>query len=225
MDIKLKNAKKIYTLKDKTIKALDDINLNLDIEKRTVLIGPSGCGKSTLLRILSSLSLLTSGSIEKNSIKTSLVFQNPRLIPWLNLRENVAFAMKDGKDYEIIDYWIKTMGLWDFRSFYPSKLSGGMKARVALARAFSYPHNFLLMDEPFASLDEITKEKLEINLLSYMNKKKSGFLFVTHDLEEALRLGQRVLIMKDGKMLSDFNLANNSIENLKLTFKKIVLGG
>lgn len=116
------------------------------------------------------------------------------------------------------------MGLEGFEKAYPSQLSGGMKARVSLARALIFPNNFMLLDEPFASLDEISKERLEMELLSYMKIKNSGFLFVSHDLEEALNLGQRLIIMKKGKIVSDFNLEDEKIskEILRDKFKKII---
>ncbi|WP_049690351.1 ABC transporter ATP-binding protein [Anaerococcus jeddahensis] len=212
---------KTYKIEDKEIKALDKINLKLDPQKRNVLIGPSGCGKSTLLKALGGLLEIDSGKILNNGIKTSLVFQNPRLLPWLNLEENILFSNPDQK---LSQKWIKIMGLEGFEKAYPSQLSGGMKARVSLARALIFPNNFMLLDEPFASLDEISKERLEMELLSYMKIKNSGFLFVSHDLEEALNLGQRLIIMKKGKIVSDFNFEDEKIskEILRDKFKKII---
>lgn len=212
---------KTYKIEDKKIKALDKINLKLDPQKRNVLIGPSGCGKSTLLKALGGLLEIDSGEILNHGIKTSLVFQNPRLLPWLNLEENIMFS---NPDQRLCQKWIKIMGLEGFEKAYPSQLSGGMKARVSLARALIFPNNFMLLDEPFASLDEISKERLEMELLSYMKIKNSGFLFVSHDLEEALNLGQRLIIMKKGKIVSDFNLEDEKIskEILRDKFKKII---
>lgn len=212
---------KTYKIEDKEIKALDKINLKLNPQKRNVLIGPSGCGKSTLLKALGGLLEIDSGKILNNGIKTSLVFQNPRLLPWLNLEENLMFS---NPDQRLCQKWIKIMGLEGFEKAYPSQLSGGMKARVSLARALIFPNNFMLLDEPFASLDEISKERLEMELLSYMKIKNSGFLFVSHDLEEALNLGQRLIIMKKGKIVSDFNLEDEKIskEILRDKFKKII---
>ena len=212
---------KTYKIEDKEIKALDKINLKLDPKKRNVLIGPSGCGKSTLLKALGGLLEIDSGKILNNGIKTSLVFQNPRLLPWLNLEENIMFS---NPNQELCQKRIKIIGLEGFEKAYPSQLSGGMKARVSLARALIFPNNFMLLDEPFASLDEISKERLEMELLSYMKIKNSGFLFVSHDLEEALNLGQRLIIMKKGKIVSDFNLEDEKIskEILRDKFKKII---
>lgn len=219
--ISLINLCKTYKIEDKEIKALDKINLKLDPQKRNVLIGPSGCGKSTLLKALGGLLEIDSGKILNNGIKTSLVFQNPRLLPWLNLEENIMFS---NPNQELCQKWIKIMGLEGFEKAYPSQLSGGMKARISLARALIFPNNFMLLDEPFASLDEISKERLEMELLSYMKIKNSGFLFVSHDLEEALNLGQRLIIMKKGKIVSDFNLEDEKIskEILRDKFKKII---
>lgn len=221
--IELINVSKYYKIEDKKIKALDKINLKLDSKKRNVLIGPSGCGKSTLLRAIGGLCRIDYGKIIKDDIKTSFVFQNPRLLPWKNLRENIEFSNKESQN---IDKWIKMMGLDGFEKAYPRELSGGMKARVSLARAFIYPNNFMLMDEPFSSLDEISKERLEIELIEYMKIKNSGFLFVSHDLEEALNIGQRLIIMKNGKIISSFDLENKQIskDDLKDKFKKLIIG-
>ncbi|MSS77550.1 ATP-binding cassette domain-containing protein [Anaerococcus sp. WCA-380-WT-2B] len=224
--MKLKDVRKNYYLDKKIIRALDGITLDIDICKRNVLIGPSACGKSTLLKAIGGLIPIDKGKILKDNLKTSFVFQNPRLLPWLNVRENIAFSMKDKPLYEKIDRWISIMGLDDFKNAYPSELSGGMKARVNLARAFVYPNDFLLMDEPFASLDQVKKEELEIELLSYIKKANTGFLFVSHDLNEALNLGEIIFIMKKGKIVSKLNLAEKSwnYEGLKSYFKKIIGG-
>lgn len=224
--MKLKNVCKAYRLDGKIIKALDNITLDIDISKRNVLIGPSGCGKSTLLRAIAGLIQIDSGEIIKNNLKTSFVFQNPRLLPWLNVYENIGFSMKGKRDYNLIDKWIDVMGLTDFKKAFPSELSGGMKARVNLARAFVYPNDFLLMDEPFASLDQIKKEELEKELLDYKSIANTGFFFVSHDLNEALTIGERILIMKDGKIVSDLDLKDKKInfQDLKSHFKKIIGG-
>lgn len=219
--INLSNLSKIYEIDGKKIKALDNLNLNLDIKKRNVLIGPSGCGKSTLLRTIGGLLKIDQGEILKDKVKTSFVFQDPRLLDWKNVEENIKFSNNDPK---LCQKWIKIMGLEGFEKAYPSQLSGGMKARVSLARALIFPNNFMLLDEPFASLDEITKEKLEVELINYMKIKNSGFLFVSHDLEEALNVGQRLIIMKNGKIVSDFDLEDGkfSKEILRNKFKKII---
>lgn len=224
--MKLKNVSKFYKIDGNIIRALDDISIFIDTSKRNVLIGESGCGKSTLLRAIANLIPIDSGVISKDKLKTSFVFQNPRLLPWLNVFENIAFSMKDKIDYENIDKWIEIMDLGDFKKAYPSELSGGMKARVNLARAFVYPNNFLLMDEPFASLDQIKKEKLEDELLSYTKIANTGFLFVSHDLNEALNIGEIIYIMKDGKIISKIDLGkeNFDYEGLKSYFKKIIGG-
>lgn len=219
--INLSNLSKIYEIDGKKIKALDNLKLNLDIKKRNVLIGPSGCGKSTLLRTIGGLLKIDQGEILKDNVKTSFVFQDPRLLAWKNVEENIKFSNNDSK---LCQKWIKIMGLEGFEKAYPSQLSGGMKARVSLARALIFPNNFMLLDEPFASLDEITKEKLEVELINYMKIKNSGFLFVSHDLEEALNVGQRLIIMKNGKIVSDFDLEDGkfSKEILRNKFKKII---
>ena len=142
-------------------------------------------------------------------------------MPWLNVKENILFS---NQNENLCKKWIKIIGLEGFENAYPSQLSGGMKAKVSLARALIFPNNFMLLDEPFASVDEISKERLEKELISYMKIKNSGFLFVSHDLEEALNLGQRIIVMKRGKIVYDFNLEDKKIskEILRENFKKII---
>lgn len=206
--LKIKNLSKSFFIGKKEVKALDKISLCLDTSEKTMLIGPSGCGKSSLLKAIAGLLKPDLGEI--TNLKTSLVFQNPRLLPWLNVYENIAFSNKSSN----ISKLIEKIGLESFEKAYPSELSIGMKARVNLARGLNFDHDYLLLDEPFASLDQISKERIEKEL------SIGGFLFVSHDLDEVLRLGQRILIMNKGRIIAD--LKDFDRNNFKDYFYEII---
>lgn len=224
--ITLKNVSKIYSIAGKPFRAVSDLTLNLNREERTILIGESGCGKSTLLKLISGLEEQTEGEILFHEIDPSMVFQNPRLFPWKNVRENIEFSLKDEVEKEEVDKWIKMVKLSGFETAYPSQLSGGMQSRVSLARAMVAKKNYLLMDEPFAALDGFTRSEMQKQLLEIVDVTKRGFLFVTHSIDEAFLLGERIIIMKKGEILSDFYLKDQSLteEELKEYFLHLIKG-
>lgn len=224
--ITLKNVSKIYSIAGKPFRAVSDLTLNLNREERTILIGESGCGKSTLLKLISGLEEQTEGEILFHEIDPSMVFQNPRLFPWKNVRENIEFSLKDEVEKEEVDKWIKMVKLSGFETAYPSQLSGGMQSRVSLARAMVANKNYLLMDEPFAALDGFTRSEMQKQLLEIVDVTKRGFLFVTHSIDEAFLLGERIIIMKKGEILSDFYLKDQSLteEELKEYFLHLIKG-
>lgn len=224
--ITLKNVSKIYSIAGKPFRAVSDLTLNLNREERTILIGESGCGKSTLLKLISGLEEQTEGGILFHEIDPSMVFQNPRLFPWKNVRENIEFSLKDEVEKEEVDKWIKMVKLSGFETAYPSQLSGGMQSRVSLARAMVAKKNYLLMDEPFAALDGFTRSEMQKQLLEIVDVTKRGFLFVTHSIDEAFLLGERIIIMKKGEILSDFYLKDQSLteEELKEYFLHLIKG-
>lgn len=217
---------KIYSIAGKPFRAVSDLTLNLNREERTILIGESGCGKSTLLKLISGLEEQTEGEILFHEIDPSMVFQNPRLFPWKNVRENIEFSLKDEVEKEEVDKWIKMVKLSGFETAYPSQLSGGMQSRVSLARAMVANKNYLLMDEPFAALDGFTRSEMQKQLLEIVDVTKRGFLFVTHSIDEAFLLGERIIIMKKGEILSDFYLKDQSLteEELKEYFLHLIKG-
>lgn len=192
-------------------------NLNLDIEsdKITVILGKSGCGKTTLLRLISNLEKYDSGSINTNNLKFSYVFQEPRLFPWLTVFENIQAITNLPSDE--IYRMIRMVDLEKFSNSYPDELSGGMKSRVSLARAFAYKPNFLLMDEPFSNLDDFTRIKMQEELLKLYNKENVGILFVTHNIDEALTIADKIIVLKEGKIYSSYNI--NSKKRDLLDFK------
>lgn len=193
-------------------------NLNLDIEsdKITVILGKSGCGKTTLLRLISNLEKYDSGSINTNNLKFSYVFQEPRLFPWLTVFENIQTITNLPSDE--IYRMIRMVDLEKFSNSYPDELSGGMKSRVSLARAFAYKPNFLLMDEPFSSLDDFTRVKMQEELLKLYNKENVGILFVTHNIDEALTIADKIIVLKEGKIYSSYNINSKKRDLLDFEF-------
>lgn len=193
-------------------------NLNLDIEsdKITVILGKSGCGKTTLLRLISNLEKYDSGSINTNNLKFSYVFQEPRLFPWLTVFENIQ-AITNLPSDEIYRL-IRMVDLEKFSNSYPDELSGGMKSRVSLARAFAYKPNFLLMDEPFSNLDDFTRIKMQEELLKLYNKENVGILFVTHNIDEALTIADKIIVLKEGKIYSSYNINSKKRDLLDFEF-------
>jgi NitT/TauT family transport system ATP-binding protein len=179
-----------------------DFSISFHTNSINCILGPSGCGKTTLLNIIN-------GTVHANSgiqndfldLRLSYVFQEPRLLPWKNVEENIAFVLKERMQgvelKQRLDQYISMMQLEKFCNYYPSKLSGGMKQRVALARAFSYQSDVILMDEPFKALDY----KLKINLIEQFIKlwesDKRTVIFVTHDVDEALMIGQHLFLLSN----------------------------
>jgi NitT/TauT family transport system ATP-binding protein len=166
----------------------------------TCILGPSGCGKTTLLNIIGDIIKPDRGRLSGFSGKTiSYIFQDPRLLPWKTVEENIGFVLTrdipPGERVKIIGQLIKLMELEDFAGFYPSKLSGGMKQRVSIARAFAYPSEIILMDEPLKGLDI----KLKLNLIRMFahtwQTYRRSVIFVTHDVDEALLLGNDIIVL------------------------------
>lgn len=186
---------------------LDRVSFTVPQNQFVCLLGPSGCGKTTLLRIVAGLAAETSGAIavEGKAVRgpgqdRSLVFQNYGLLPWRTVMGNVEFGLEmrgvsKVKRREICQGHIDRVGLKGYEKHYPHEISGGMQQRTALARAFSKDPKILLMDEPFAAVDMQTREMLQDELLKIWNGNKTTVLFVTHSIEEAIYLGDRVLVM------------------------------
>ena len=164
-----------------------------------VILGPSGCGKSTILKILAGLIKPNQGRILNPLQKIGFVFQEPRLLPWLNVRENIlipAQIQNSIADFEkTADHWIESTGLKQHSQKFPHQLSGGLRMRAAIARALLLQPGLLLMDEPFSALDEIRRETLQDLLLHLQRELKFTLIFVTHSLSEALFLGDHLFIM------------------------------
>lgn len=202
--IKIQNLNKIFSNNDKSLQALNDINLNIKDGEFISIIGSSGCGKSTLLRIMAGLEndyegevLFKNKKILKPSRKRGVIFQDHRLLPWLTVYENIEFVLgNEVKDKEkIIKENINLVGLNGFEKAYPNELSGGMSQRVAIARALVNKPEILFLDEPFGALDAITKINMQEELLKIWEKEKITMVIVTHDIDEAVYLGDRVVVM------------------------------
>lgn len=187
--------------------ALNDINLEIADKELICIIGPSGCGKTTLLRIVAGLDMPTSGSIYLDDVlitgptpDTGFVFQEYSLFPWKTVIENIEFGTtmramdKEGRHSASMRY-LKLVGLEGFARSYPYELSGGMKQRVAIARALANNPKVLLMDEPFGALDAQTRNTLQVELLSIWEKDKKTIMFVTHSVDEAVFLADRIVVM------------------------------
>jgi NitT/TauT family transport system ATP-binding protein len=211
-DIILKNVTKVYA--NGTI-ALQNLNLTIQQSEFVSLVGASGCGKSTVLRIIAGLGSPSSGSVELNikERKLAFVFQDAALMPWANVRENIYLPLKlagvTKKDALVpVKQAIAKVGLEGFENNYPRQLSGGMKMRVSIARALVQKPDILLMDEPFGALDEITRSKLNTELLDLWHQLRWTVVFVTHNIYEAVYLSNRVLVMGDnpGRVVADVNI-------------------
>lgn len=184
------------------LKVLDNISIDFVENGITCILGPSGAGKSTLLNIIASITKADSGNIEGFEGKSlSFVFQEDRLLEWRTVEENIAFVLKDKipkNDREgHIKQYLKMVALYEYKDYYPNNLSGGMRQRVSIARAFAYPSEVLIMDEPFKSLDINTKQSLMKCFQELMNKHSRTVIFVTHDIGEAVVLGDEIVIMTD----------------------------
>ena len=209
--IRLVNVNKFYNVEKERIKVLDGINLDIPKNKITVILGRSGCGKTTLLRLVAGIEKFEQGNIQGADLKKSYVFQEDRLMPWLNVKKNITFGIKNKDvDNEKINEIIETVGLEKFCSAYPSQLSGGMKQRVSIARAFAYDPDFIMMDEPFSALDFFTRKQMQEELLRIHKKTLCPILFVTHSIDEALILGDKIVILEKGIIKSEYEIQEES---------------
>lgn len=211
MTISLINLAKTYRTNDGEVVALAPTVLDIAPYSFTTVVGKSGCGKTTLLRLLSGLEGPTSGTLTflPHRPKIGFVFQEPRLMPWLTVSENIAFAALSGNaplSDEKLPALLDMLSLTAFANAYPAQLSGGMAQRTALGRTLFQNPDIILMDEPFGSLDYFTRKGLQETLLRLFKQEKKTIIFVTHDVEEALILGERVLIMKKGSVTGDVDV-------------------
>src|SRR5690242_16895341 len=186
--------------------AVDRVSLDIAPGEFFMIVGPSGCGKTTLLRILAGLETATSGSIETDTPaasdrpKNSMVFQGESIFPWMTVWNNAAYGLRmrnapTAVIKERVGHYLDRTGLTRFADYYPHQLSGGMRQRVAIARAFANDPHILLMDEPFSALDAQNKLLLQEELLHIWDENKKTVVFITHSVDEAVLLGDRVMVM------------------------------
>ena len=188
--------------------AVDGVSFDIAHGEFFMIVGPSGCGKTTLLRILAGLDSITSGSIEietPNSQRpvNSMIFQGDSIFPWMTVWDNAAYGLKMRRApastiKEVVGHYLARTGLTRFAKYYPHQLSGGMRQRVSIARAFANDPEILLMDEPFSALDVQTRQLMENELLELWSANRKSVLFITHDLEEAISLSDRVIVLAAG---------------------------
>jgi NitT/TauT family transport system ATP-binding protein len=206
--LEVKDLYKTFGSSQGKITALNNINFKTHRREFVCVIGPSGCGKSTLIRILAGLETATSGQVLLDGEPKfepgpdrGMVFQGYTLFPWLTIKKNVMFGLEmKGKSKASAEgealQWIDLVGLTKFVNAYPHQLSGGMKQRVAIARALANQPRILLMDEPFGALDAQTRFKMQTNLIDIWRNIDITVLFITHDLDEAIYLADRILVLK-----------------------------
>jgi NitT/TauT family transport system ATP-binding protein len=216
--LSIREVSKTFVSARGTTLALESINVSVEPGEFLCIIGPSGCGKSTLLNLLSGLDMPDSGTILEEqapidgpSPHRALMFQEPALFPWLTALDNVAFGLRAARipvkeRRDRARAFLKLVGLEEFSGRHPHELSGGMRQRVALARALCLEPRVLLMDEPFAALDAQTRDSLHEELQAIWKKTGKTIVFVTHNVREALILGDRILLMsaRPGRIVREF---------------------
>lgn len=210
-EVALRNLSKTFTLNGQPLHVLQGLNLDIQSGESLAIVGPSGCGKTTLLRLLAGLEAPDSGKvlidgkpISGIGTERAVIFQEPRLLPWLTVLENVAFGLDlrgqpRASVLERARRYIRLVGLADFESAFPRQLSGGMAQRVGIARALTVQPEILLLDEPFGALDAMTKLTMQEELSRIWHEERVTMILVTHDLEEAIYLADRIFVMtRDG---------------------------
>lgn len=231
--ISVRGVTKTFDLKGETFTALDDVWLDVADNEFVTVVGPSGCGKSTMMNILAGLDEPTLGEALVDGIPVDgpgpdrgVIFQQYALFPWLTVRQNVEFGLKTAglsaaECRERADHVIEMVGLTDFADALPKMLSGGMKQRCAIARAYAVNPSILLMDEPFGALDALTRVKLQEQLLDTWSQDKRTVMFITHDVDEAVFLANRVIVMaaRPGRIyeIVDVDLPYPRTEEMRLS--------
>lgn len=205
--IQIKQVHKVFASDEREVVALKAIDLEIPSGQFVCLLGPSGCGKSTLLNAIAGFSLPSSGEIIADGEvvagpgpKRGMVFQEYALFPWMTVAQNIAFGLEikaQSKEQiaSTVDQLLQKLGLSDFRQRYPKDLSGGMRQRVAIARVLALDSPILLMDEPFGALDALTRRSLQDELLRIWSELGKTVIFVTHSIEEAIYLADRIIVM------------------------------
>jgi NitT/TauT family transport system ATP-binding protein len=205
MKLRVENLHVVFTRDGKSTPVLQDINLEVSEGEFVCVVGPSGCGKSTLLNVMGGFLSPTSGSVSIDGEtvrgpdpRRIFVFQERGVFPWLTVEGNIGFGLfklSPQERQQRIAYYIKMVGLQGFEEAYPSELSGGMKQRLEVARALAVNPDTLYLDEPFGALDSITRHTMRAELLRIWEAERKTIVFVTHDIDEAVQLADRVMVM------------------------------
>lgn len=211
------------SLNYKDEKALDNLSLNIKKGELVSVLGPSGSGKTSLISLIGGIKEASSGNIklDTDKSKVAIIFQNYGLLPWKTVYDNVIFTLKIRKEANAevrVDELLDKLGLLKYKDRYPHQLSGGQAQRVAIARALALDVKILLMDEAFSALDSLTKESLQKLLLSIQNDLT--IVFVTHNIEEAIYLGSRIIVMDNGKIKAEFDNPQQGNRNSQEYFLK-----
>jgi NitT/TauT family transport system ATP-binding protein len=203
--IRLRHLTKRFRTKAGVFTAVDDVSVAIPAGSFFMIVGPSGCGKTTLLRIVAGLEQPSGGAVEvlradRTKPINAMIFQGESIFPWMTVWDNAAYGLAmrgvaKREIAEVVGHYLERTGLTRFADSYPHQLSGGMKQRVAIARAFANDPEILLMDEPFSALDEQNKTLLQQELLRIWEETKKTVLFITHSVDEAVTLGDRIMIM------------------------------
>lgn len=208
IELQINHIEKHFPMQNKTgfLEVLKDINFTVNKGDFICIAGGSGCGKSTLLRLIAGLETPDNGSVllhgtpvQKPSVNIGFIFQENRLLPWLNVEKNVMFGISGNYSKQekktLAEQYLELVGLQEYRTLLPQQLSGGMKQRVNIARTLVNKPEILLLDEPFSALDAFTRMKLQEELIHIWQKNHTTMLLVTHDIDEAVYLGNQVIVM------------------------------
>lgn len=219
--LQIQNVKKNFHIQNEEVEVLQCVNLDIKEGEFVSIMGSSGCGKSTLLKMITALEKPTEGEIYidgekiiKPSEKCSMIFQEARLFPWLTAEQNVAFTLSSklplDQARETALNYLQLVGLKDFKKAHPSQLSGGMQQRVSIARGLATKPRLLLLDEPFGALDAFTRIDLQEELLKIWEREKTTMVMVTHDIDEAIYLSDRIVVLssKPGVIKADIEVKN-----------------
>lgn len=221
--VRIVDVSKTFQVEERSVHALDNVSLDIEAGEFISIVGPSGCGKSTLLRFLAGLDRPDDGRITVDgevigqpSLKRGIVFQDHRLLPWFNVEKNIALSLysvagSEAEKRDRVQYLIDLVGLTGFEKALPHELSGGMSQRAAIARGLAPRPPLLLLDEPLGALDSLTRSHLQDELLAIWEREKSTVVMVTHDVEEAIYLSDRVVVMepRPGRIARVFQIPSN----------------
>jgi len=203
--IRIRDLAKSFPARDGLFTALDGVTLDIAPGEIFMIVGPSGCGKTTLLRVVAGLETPTGGEVQiqhadRSKPLNAMVFQGDSIFPWMTVWDNAAYGLRmrrvpEARIREVVGHYLDKTGLRRFSDRYPHQLSGGMKQRVSIARAFANDPEVLLMDEPFSALDEQNRTLLQEELLHILEETPKTVLFITHSVDEAVTLGDRIMVM------------------------------